>query len=45
VLRDRRRAVWGGVEDGPAKAAALTALLRMKGHVFDVSSPSVVTRR
>jgi cell division protein FtsQ len=45
VLRDRRRAVWGGVEDGPAKAAALTSLLRMKGHVFDVSSPSVVTRR
>jgi cell division protein FtsQ len=45
VLRDRRRAVWGGVQDGPAKAVALTALLRMKGHVFDVSSPSVVTRR
>jgi cell division protein FtsQ len=45
VLRDHRQAIWGGATDGPAKAAALTALLRMKGHVFDVSSPSVVTRR
>jgi cell division protein FtsQ len=45
VLRDGRRAVWGGVSDGAAKAAALTALLRLKGHVFDVSSPTVVTRR
>jgi hypothetical protein len=45
VLRDGRRVVWGGVSDGPAKAAALTTLLRLKGHVYDVSSPAVVTRR
>jgi cell division protein FtsQ len=45
VLRDGRRVVWGGTSDGASKAAALTALLRMKGHVYDVSSPSVVTRR
>ena len=45
VLRDGRRVVWGGTSDGAAKAAALTALLKLKGHVYDVSSPSVVTRR
>jgi cell division protein FtsQ len=45
VLKDGRRVVWGGTSDGPAKAAALTALLRLKGHVYDVSSPTVVTRR
>jgi cell division protein FtsQ len=44
VLRDGRRVVWGGTSDGATKAAALTALLRLKGHLFDVSSPSVVTR-
>ena len=45
VLGDRRVVVWGGTSDGRAKAAALTALLKLKGHVFDVSSPTVVTRR
>jgi cell division protein FtsQ len=45
VLRDRRRVVWGGTSDGAAKAAALTALLKLKGSVYDVSSPAVVTRR
>lgn len=45
VLRDGRRVVWGGTSDGPAKATALLALLRMKGRVYDVSSPTVVTRR
>jgi cell division protein FtsQ len=45
VLRDGRRVVWGGASDGRAKAAALTTLLRLPGRVYDVSSPSVVTRR
>jgi cell division protein FtsQ len=45
VLRDGRRVIWGGPSDAAAKASALTALLRMKGHVYDVSSPTVVTRR
>jgi len=45
VLRDGRRVLWGGTSDAGAKAAALTALLRMPGHVYDVSSPTVVTRR
>lgn len=45
VLRDGRRVVWGGTSDAAAKAAALTALLRLPGRVYDVSSPTVVTRR
>ncbi len=45
VLRDGRQVVWGGTSDGAAKATALVALLRLKGRVFDVSSPTVVTRR
>jgi cell division protein FtsQ len=45
VLRDGRRVIWGGTSDRAAKAAALAALLKMKGHVYDVSSPAVVTRR
>lgn len=45
VLRDGRRVVWGGTSDGAAKAAALKVLLRLPGRVYDVSSPTVVTRR
>lgn len=45
VLRDGRKVVWGGASDGPAKATALIALLKLKGTVYDVSSPTVVTRR
>ncbi|HUR13157.1 MAG TPA: FtsQ-type POTRA domain-containing protein [Mycobacteriales bacterium] len=45
VLRDGRRVVWGGTSDARAKASALLALLRLKGGVYDVSSPTVVTRR
>ena len=45
VLKDRRVVVWGGPSDSEAKAAVLVPLLKMKGHVFDVTSPDVVTRR
>jgi cell division protein FtsQ len=45
VLRDRRTVVWGNTSDARAKATALVALLRLPGHVYDVSSPTVVTRR
>lgn len=45
VLEDGRLVVWGGPSDGEAKAAVLVPLLKMRGHVFDVSSPDVVTRR
>jgi cell division protein FtsQ len=45
VLRDGRQVLWGGAQDGAAKAAAALALLRMPGTVFDVSAPGVVTRR
>jgi cell division protein FtsQ len=45
VLTDRRVVVWGGTSDAAAKAAALVPLLKLPGHVYDVSSPTVVTRR
>ena len=45
VLRDGRVVVWGSPADSAAKAAAVAALLRMPGRVYDVSSPGVVTRR
>ncbi|MGB8649269.1 MAG: FtsQ-type POTRA domain-containing protein, partial [Mycobacteriales bacterium] len=45
VLRDGRTVLWGGVDDSPAKAAAVLALMKMPGTVFDVSAPGVVTRR
>jgi cell division protein FtsQ len=44
VLRDGRSVLWGSASDGASKAAALTALLRMPGRAFDVSSPTIVTR-
>lgn len=45
VLTDHRQVLWGGATDGAVKAAALTALLRMPGTVFDVSAKGVATRR
>jgi cell division protein FtsQ len=45
VLRDGRGVVWGGTSDARAKATALVALLRLPGREYDVSSPTVVTRR
>ena len=45
TLRDGRRVLWGGATEGVAKGRALVVLLKMKGRVFDVSSPGVVTRR
>ena len=45
VVRGNRVVVWGSPDQAPAKAAAAMALMRLPGHVYDVSSPSVVTRR
>ena len=45
LLRGGRQVLWGGEEDGAAKASAVTALLAMPGTIFDVSAPGVVTRR
>lgn len=45
VLQGNRVVVWGGAGQSSAKAAAAMALLKLPGTVFDVSSPSVVTRR
>jgi len=45
VLRDRRQVVWGAPGDGATKAAAVEALLRMKGKVYDVSAPGIAVRR
>lgn len=45
LMRGGRQVLWGGDEDGPAKAAAVIALLKLPGTVFDVSAPGVVTRR
>jgi cell division protein FtsQ len=45
LLPRDRTLVWGAPGDAPAKAAAAGALLRLGGHVFDVSDPRVVTRR
>lgn len=45
VLRDGRKILWGGAVDNASKAAAVLALMRMPGTIFDVSAPGVVTRR
>ena len=45
VLAGGRVVVWGSADQSPAKAAAAMALLKLPGRVYDVSSPSVVTRR
>lgn len=45
VLVDGRTVVWGEPGDTATKTAALEALLRLPGTVFDVSAPGVVVRR
>jgi cell division protein FtsQ len=44
-LLDGRTVVWGAPGDTATKAAAVTALLRMPGEVYDVSAPGVAVRR
>ena len=45
VLRGNRVLVWGSPDQSAAKGAAALALLKLPGRTYDVSSPSVVTRR
>jgi cell division protein FtsQ len=45
TLTGNRTVVWGGPEDGAAKARVLPALLQRPGTRYDVSTPSVVTVR
>lgn len=45
VLVDERTVVWGAPGDTAVKTAAVTALLRMPGEVYDVSAPGVAVRR
>jgi len=44
-LADGRQVVWGAVQDTPVKAAAVLALLKGPGRVFDVSAGGVVVVR
>lgn len=37
--------VWGSPDDTPQKARVLTALLKQKGRVYDVSAPDLPTTR
>jgi cell division protein FtsQ len=43
ILRDGRRVVWGADDRTALKAEILTALLKRKGRVYNVSAPDVVT--
>ncbi|MFN2540222.1 MAG: cell division protein FtsQ/DivIB [Mycobacteriales bacterium] len=45
VLRGNRVLIWGSPDQSAAKGAAALALLKLPGRTYDVSSPSVVTRR
>ncbi len=45
LLRDGRQVVWGTPGRAGDKAAAATALLRLPGTVYDVTSPDVVVRK
>jgi len=45
VLRGNRVVVWGSPDQSSAKGAAALALLKLPGRTYDVSSPSVVTRK
>ena len=45
VLRGNRVVIWGSADQAAAKSAAALVLLKLPGRVYDVSSPSVVTRR
>lgn len=44
LLEDGRRVVWGPPGRAQDKAAAATALLRLPGTVYDVTSPEVLVR-
>lgn len=44
-LRDGRRVVWGSAEQSELKSRVVDEILRLSGHVFDVSAPSLPTRR
>lgn len=45
VLTGRRTVVWGDASQSPTKAEVATALLQVKGSVYDVSSPANPTSR
>ena len=45
VLAGGRQVLWGGAEQTELKVRATLALLKLPGRTFDVSRPSVVTRR
>jgi cell division protein FtsQ len=45
VLASGARVVWGSPDRSADKARILATLVRHKAHVYDVSSPSVVTTR
>lgn len=45
LLKDHRAVLWGGREDGRAKAAVVHILLHRKGQHIDVSAPHLVTVR
>ena len=44
-LRGGARVLWGSPTDSTRKAAALLALLHHPAHVYDVSTPDIVTTR
>lgn len=45
VLSGGRQVLWGGTGDTALKVQAAQALLKLPGSFFDVSRPTVVTRR
>ncbi len=45
VLSGGRQVIWGSPEQTERKAEVTLALLKLPGRTFDVSRPSVVTRR
>ena len=44
-LSGDRTVVWGSAADSATKATVLRTLLRRPAHVYDVSTPTVVTTR
>jgi cell division protein FtsQ len=45
TLRDGVQVVWGSAEDGRRKATVLTALMRTRARVYDVSAPDAPATR
>jgi cell division protein FtsQ len=45
ALRGGLQVIWGGPDQGAAKAVVLGALLHQRAHVYDVSIPSVPVTR